>query len=129
VSRYAVDAWAWIEYLDGSQKGQKVKQIVEDRKNQNFTSVITLSEVVSKFVKLKKDPNVAIAAISALSKIVQVDQETAVRAGELHGEIRRSVNDFGLGDAYVLALAKKENLKILTGDPHFKDFKKTVFVN
>ncbi len=128
MTKYAIDAWAWIEYFDGSEKGLKIKAIIEAGENQNFTSAINVSEVMSRFVRKDKDTNSALAAIRTLSKIVPVDEEVAVMAGRLHGEIRKKIRDFGMGDACVLALARKENAKVLTGDLHFKDLKETILI-
>ncbi len=126
--KYAVDSWAWIEYLDGSEIGLKIKPLLENQIDQKFTSVMTVSEIISWCVRKSKDIDVAIATLQGLSTIVPVGQEDAIMAGRLHGEIRKKIRDFGLGDAHVLALARKENAKILTGDLHFKDFKETILI-
>jgi len=36
--------------------------------------------------------------------------------------------DFGLADAIIAASARSRNMKVLTGDPHFKDFKDAVML-
>lgn len=36
--------------------------------------------------------------------------------------------DFGLADAIILASARSRNMKVLTGDPHFKNFKDAVML-
>jgi predicted nucleic acid-binding protein len=53
------------------------------------------------------------------STIVEADGELSYEAGILHAEIRRTIRDFGLADAYVLATARRLGAKVLTGDPHF----------
>ena len=46
-----------------------------------------------------------------------VDGELSREAGVLHSEVRGARRDFGLAEAYVLAVARRSGSKILTGDP------------
>jgi len=62
------------------------------------------------------------------SQIVDVDEELSLQAGLLHFEMRKTVKDFGLADAYVLATARKLKSKVLTGDAHFKSVKEAVLI-
>ncbi len=128
-NKFVVDSWAWIEYFDGSEAGGKIRKYIEDEKNAVFTSSVTVAEVVSKFLRKRMDPHQAFNGINIMSKIIPADAELAVFSGELHAEIKQSVRDFGLADSFVLATAKKQNAKILTGDPHFKGFKEAVLFN
>jgi len=52
----------------------------------------------------------------------------SIAAGKLHAEMRKHIKDFGLSDAFILALAKTTNSKILTGDRHFKNVKEALFI-
>ena len=49
-------------------------------------------------------------------------------AGLLHCEMRKSLQDFGVADAYVLAAARKLKAKVLTGDLAFKNVKDAVLI-
>jgi predicted nucleic acid-binding protein len=49
--------------------------------------------------------------------------EIAKLAGEMDVERRKTVRGWGLSDSIVLATAKKENAKVVTGDKHFADLK------
>jgi len=40
--RYVIDAYAWIEYLRGSEKGEHVKKILE-MDNEVYTCSVTLA--------------------------------------------------------------------------------------
>jgi len=123
-----VDAYAWIEYLDGSSKGARVRDILEDPHNTCVTSVVTLAEVVSKFIRRGRDPKPALKALEDNSILQVVDAVLARLAGEIHGELRRKVPDFGLGDAFVLSTARNRGSKVLTGDPHFRTVPEAVMV-
>ena len=121
MNSYVVDAWAWIEYLIGSEKGSKVKDILEDESNEIHTCAVTLAEVISKVVREGKDHEVAYSLLLSNSQIIDATEELSKSAGLIHAEMRRNEKDFGLADSYVLATAKKLRSKILTGDPHFKN--------
>jgi len=121
-----VDAYAWIEYLDGTARGAKVRDLLEDARNTVTTSTVTLAEVLSKFIRNHRDPMLALKAIEDNSALEPVDTGLAKLAGELHAEQRKKISDFGLADAFVLATARKKSAKILTGDPHFKTIPEAV---
>ncbi len=128
MTRYVVDAYAWIEYLDGSEKGKNVARIIEDSQNEVFTSSATLAEVTAKFLRTNKDVKIALTVINSISNVINITQELGFMAGHLHFEAKKKVKDFGMLDAFVAATAKKLNAKILTGDDDFKHFKEAVFI-
>ena len=123
-----MDTYAWIEYLDGSPKGARVRDIVEDSDNSIITSPITIAEISSKYIRMKRDPTRALVELQNNSSIPPVDFKTARSAGEIHAEQRKTQKDFPLADAFVAAAARIEHSKILTGDPHFKGFPEAIMV-
>ena len=127
MTKYVVDAYAWIEYLDGSDAGCKVSEILENN-SEIFTCAVTLGEVVSKVARMGKDAKVAYDVLMGNSQLVVVDEELSLEAGLLHCEMRKTAKDFGLADAYVLATARRLESKILTGDPHFKLLKEAIMI-
>lgn len=124
--KFLVDSYAWVEYLDGTQSGQKVKEILQ--KGEIYTLNLVLSEVISRMKRLKLDAEIAYKALILNSKILQLSPEIAKEAGLLHAEIREKIKHFGLVDALLLALARRLKAKILTGDQHFKGFKEAVLI-
>ena len=126
--KYVIDAYAWIEYFIESNKGKKVKEIVESEDNEIFVSVITIAEVSSIGVRENRDVELGNKIILGLSSIYFINLELAKEAGILHAEIRKKIKDFGLADAFVLLTARKLGAKIVTGDPHFKGFKEAILI-
>jgi len=124
---YVVDAYAWVEYLRGSDKGERVKKILEGD-NEVYTCSVTLAEVISKVVRSGLSQDIAYQAITLNSRVIGVDAELSKEAGILHAEVRNKVRDFSLADAYVLACSKRLRAKILTGDPHFKDMPESIII-
>jgi len=105
-----------------------IGNLIESPKHEILTLSVTLAEVVSKFLRSGKDSQVAVTAMSRNSTVVPVTAELAVLAGELHAEARKKQKDFGLADAFILATAKTRISRILTGDPHFKDYREADMV-
>ncbi len=125
MTEYLIDAYAWIEYLEGTEQGEKVKKILKEHKC--FTSAVTLAEVVSKAKRTNTDPEIAFQAITLNSKVLPVNEDTANRAGIIHAEKRKKIKDFGLADSFILAQRAKKQ-KILTGDAHFKGIENVEFM-
>jgi predicted nucleic acid-binding protein len=127
MTKYVIDAYAWIEYLEGSASGRKVAAILEDN-HEIYTCAVTVGEVVSKVARMGKEAKVAFDILVSNSQIISVDEELSFETGLLHCEMRKTSKDFGLADAYLLAAARKLRAKILTGDPHFQEVKEAVMI-
>ena len=123
-----IDAWAWVEYLVGSEFGIKLKEVLDEDRSEVYTCAISLAEVISKVAREGRDVEAAYAMLLSNSQVVNVNEELSKHAGLLHAEMRRTEKDFGLADAYVLATAKKLKSKVLTGDLHFKNVKEAIMI-
>jgi len=128
MTRFVVDSWAWLEYLNGTGSGQKLRNLIDKEGNEVFTSIISYSEVISVAKRKNMDVDIAENALATFSEIVDIDKNMARETALFHGEIRKKINDFGLGDAFVVVTANKLNAKIVTGDPHFKDMKNVLMI-
>ena len=128
MTRFVVDAYTWIEYLEDSEKGRKAAKIIEEDSNAIFTSSATVAEIISKFLRVNKDVRTAINCINSMSNVISVNQEIANLAGHIHFEAKKNNKDFGMLDAFVAATAQKVRAKILTGDPDFKGFKEAIMI-
>ena len=125
--RIVADAYAWAEYLDGTKRGESLKNLIEAGA-EVYTSAVTLAEVVSKAARTERDHEKAYAVLRGNSTIVEADERLSYEAGILHAEMRRTVKDFGLSDAYVLATSRRLSARVLTGDPHFKGLKDAIML-
>ena len=126
--RYVIDAYAWVEYLIGSKSGEKVKSFLEEENSEIYTCAVTVAEVVSKTAREGRDVETAYDILLSNSQVVNVDEEVSKEAGVLHSEMRKTKKDFGLADAYVLAVARRINSRVLTGDFHFRRVKEAVLI-
>ena len=125
--KYLVDAYAWIEYLEGSNKGVKVSEIL-NADNEIIILPMTIAEVVSKIKRKGSNSELAYNVIISKSKIIELTPRIAKQAGLLHAEMRKKYEQFGIVDATIIETAKSINAKIITGDPHLKDFKETIIL-
>ncbi|MBD3164810.1 PIN domain-containing protein [Candidatus Woesearchaeota archaeon] len=55
--------------------------------------------------------------------LIPIEPETALNAARIN-----SKKKIGLGDSLILACAKAHNLKLVTGDPHFKKEKQVTYL-
>jgi len=126
--KYVIDAYAWIEYLIGSKDGEKVKSILEDENNEIYTCAVTVAEVISKTAREGGNLETAYDIITSNSQVINIDEEISKETGVLHSEMRKTKRDFGLADAYVLAIARRIKSKVLTGDLHFKGVREAILI-
>ena len=128
MTRFVVDAYAWIEYLEGSEKGKKVSEIIMNNSNEIITSSATVAEVLGKVLRRNQDIKIALNHINNLSTVYNVSQEIGILSAQIHFEVKKKIKEFGMLDAFVAATAKKIDAKILTGDNDFRNFKEAVMI-
>ena len=130
-----IDSWAWIEYFSGSKHGQIVKEYIN--KNSIITPNIVLLEIASKYIRegfKEREILKRLLFIIKKSDIIDFDYEIAVEAAKCMLELRKHAKKMnikkkpGIADGLILALAKRLNGKILTGDDHFKNLPETIFI-
>jgi predicted nucleic acid-binding protein len=122
-----LDSFAWMEYFMGTYKGEKVKRFVEDNL-QLYTSPIVIAEIYSKSLRTDGNAQERTDFIMKRCAIVAIDEKIAIEAAKIHAENKVKTPDFGLADAIILASARSRNMKVLTGDPHFKNFNDAVML-
>ncbi len=119
-----IDSWAWIEYFKGSEAGAKARKIIEGDE-ESIVSTINLAEVYQWILRFygEKTADEKIEVIKKRCFVVDVDPEIAIASAMIKHDM-----EFGLGDAIVLATARRENAKVLTGDPDFENLEDAVWL-
>jgi len=123
-----IDTSAWVEYLEGSLKGEKVSQIVQDKNNHLYTLSLIIAETISKIKRKKENAESAFNIISKNTELINIDADMSKEAGLLHSQEKEKNDSFSLADALIATTAKYTNSKILTGDNHFKQFKEAIII-
>lgn len=116
-----LDSFAWMEYFMGTLEGEKVKRFVDDDL-QLYTSPIVIAEIYSKSLRTDGKAEERKDFILKRCAVVLLDENIAVEAAKIHAENKVKTPDFGLADAIILASARSRKIKVLTGNPHFKNF-------
>ncbi|MCD4767886.1 MAG: PIN domain-containing protein [Methanosarcinales archaeon] len=122
-----LDSFAWMEYFMGTQEGEKVRRFVDDDM-QLYTSPIVIAEIYSKSLRTDGNAEERKDFIVKRCALIVLDEIIAVEAAKIHAEKKIKTPDFGLADALILASARNRKIKVVTGDPHFKDFKDAVMM-
>ncbi|MFB6180557.1 MAG: type II toxin-antitoxin system VapC family toxin [Candidatus Nanohalobium sp.] len=116
-----LDTWAWIEFYDGTEIGQKIYSLIQGEEKL-FTSEVTIAELSDNYhlgnFQTDHTWQQVRGFIETNSEVLKIDSEIASKAGKIKAEERKNKPDFGLMDALILATARKKDLKLLTGDPH-----------
>ena len=125
---YIIDTYAWIEYFIGSKKGEVLKKLFSDEKNNFFTIACSLAEIRSWALMNDEDFDKLYKIMQANSTIIDVTQNNWIETGRERFKQRRSQKDFGMIDAILLVKQKESNSKLITGDKHFKIMKDVIFL-
>ncbi|MGD6853230.1 MAG: PIN domain-containing protein [Candidatus Bathyarchaeia archaeon] len=130
---YVIDTYAWIEYFKASKMGNYAQEYIESE--HAVTPTIVVSEVSR---RLQKDIELGnetpegrlqrLEFIRSTSRIVELDFETAVEAGELSEALRKQAEGWGLVDSIILCIARNLDGKVVTGDEHFRKVDDVVFI-
>lgn len=135
MAKIVIDAYAWIELFVGSEKGLKVKAILESA-DEVYTPGTVLAEIARKYLREGADDktiDARLEVIASASNIAHVDVGIALEAARCYIELltcakKSKLSTPSLFDAIVLATGRLLRSKIVTGDKHFKNFSETVWV-
>ncbi|MBS3148364.1 PIN domain-containing protein [Candidatus Woesearchaeota archaeon] len=122
-----IDSSAWIEYLTDAACASAVEQYLA--KEDCTTLSVTLAEVLAKTLKIGGNPNLIHRAIKNLSLIEPVSEQLSVESASIYFERRKTHHKFTLSDAFILAFARMNHVKILTKDTDFAGLKEAVIVH
>ena len=133
--KIVIDSYAWIEIFSGTQKGRRALAAIEEA-DEVLTPDIVLSEVARKYMREGADENKAmerLETISETSEILGIDAATAVESAKMYLLLEKNAKEKSLTkpslfDGIVLAFARVNQARVLTGDQHFKDLEDTLWL-
>jgi len=125
---YIIDTYGWIEYIDGSKRGEIVKKILEDNKNKIITLECCIAEVRIFCLKKNIDFDRVLHLIKTNSYIFPILLDTWLNAAKIKVELRKNRPGFGIIDAILVAKQQENKAKIISGDPSFKGLKNIVYI-
>lgn len=123
-----LDTSAWIEFFQGSEKGDLVKEYLV--KEDVYTCETSFAEIMNWCLKsnLSEKAEEYIEGIKKGSKIISLDEDIILLAGKLNFEMKKSVKNLGMMDSFILAASLSYNLRIVTKDNHFKELENVVII-
>jgi predicted nucleic acid-binding protein len=116
------DSFAWVEYFAGTERGTKVKKIVDDSET-IYTPAICLTEIKAKYLREDRDPTERLKFISSRSIILPIDKDIALKAGEVKINFKLHATD-----ALIYACGILKKCEVVTGDPHFERLEGALFI-
>ena len=130
-----IDSWAWVEILKLSEAGKAAKGEVE-RAEDVLTPAIVLAELARKYIREGADQLTVrrwLQGIAEATEVYGIDTELAMMSALASIELaekskKEKLEPPGLGDALVLATARANRARVLTGDLHFKGLQETVWL-
>ena len=120
-SRYVLDSFALLAYLEGEAGAQAVEEILEACRAgdaESWLSVVNLGEVLYITEREQGLPAAqkAIATVDQLPvRVMEADRARTFAAA--HVKARHAVS---YADAFAVALAQEVGGRVVTGDPEFK---------
>ncbi len=122
-----VDSYAWVEFLSGGSRGPYVRTFFESPQTL-ITPDIVLAEVARVLGRAglsNQEIEGHLRSIGALSSVLPVDVRISLEAIPSDLELRQRakaerLEPPGLADALILACARVNGARVLTGDRHFR---------
>ena len=120
-----VDSFVWLEILRGSKKGKIALEII-NKSDRVFTSVLNLYELRHQIEQIadQETSNEYIRAIKSHTKVIVIDEKIALEGALIKHEYKK----MGVLNCLILATARINDLKILTGDETFKGIDGAIIV-
>ncbi|MEK6842982.1 MAG: PIN domain-containing protein [Candidatus Micrarchaeota archaeon] len=118
-----IDSSAWIEYIKGSERGEKVRGIADS--GSVFTIGIILSEVAKwcEIHNIDADANTR-EILEICTDLLEPSLDAWIDAGKLNAQINRGEKNknkrIGLVDCIIATTAFENQLRIITLDSHFE---------
>lgn len=126
---HVFDTHAWVDYLAGSRGAKKVAEFLDKPSGQLVTPATAVAELTERLLREGIDQSKiqqVIKFIGSKTEIYPCDERVAYRAGELNFAQKKKAKDWGMLDSLNYAVANVLGCIFVTGDPHFKDFRKDV---
>ena len=126
---YLFDTYAWVEYFLGSEKGVKVRKIVDNYKHTLSTPDNCIAEIKSWCLLNNKDFSKSFNIVKVNSNIEPISTNNWIESANIRHEKRKQMKNFELMDSIIIAKQQEIDGKIITGDQHFKNLKNIEFLS
>lgn len=125
---YIIDTYAWVEYINGSNKALMLKRLFEDLNNKFITMECCIAELAGFCLKKNINFNKIFELVRTNSIILPVLTKNWIESAKIKFELRKNIPNFGLIDSILISKQKELKGKIISGDPHFKNINSVVYI-
>ncbi|MBI5393533.1 PIN domain-containing protein [Candidatus Woesearchaeota archaeon] len=122
--KFILDTFAWIELFNGTEKGKKVFEIINN--NSCASSVLIFFELSDKCSRDNLDFQLYKKYILTKAGIIPISINLADNVGKNKLFLRKINANISLADAIHYTTAIDNNAIFITGDPDFKDIKENI---
>ena len=127
------DTYAWIEYFRGTDKGMKVRLLLEKG---GYTPTIVLAEIARKYMRegvTLEEIKKRLQYINVKTWIVPIDLDISLKAAETYLDLleyakKNKLRTPSLADAIVYAIAIILDEELVTGDKLFENLPNVIYL-
>lgn len=127
-TRILYDTSALIEFFLASLNGERVKELFLSEEIENLIPSVVFTELVGKLKRSNKNPTKFVSLLEENSTVVELDLETAKKAGEIYAILKPNEANISSIDCIIIAHAELADANIITKDHHFKNYKKSIIL-
>ena len=128
MTRYIVDAYAWIEYFRGSPKAQEFRKLLMNSENNFITCDCTVAEIRLWAIRVNQDFNELFRVVQSNSSLSPITLHDWLNAAIARQKMRKTRERFGLIDALLLVKQREFKCRLISGDVHFNDLPAVIFL-
>ena len=124
---FILDSYALLAYLGDEQGRERVEELLRQAKSKHiqlYLCTINLGELL--YITERKRGLTSAQKVQALIETLPITLVEASRNLVLDAAHIKANYPISYADAFVAALAKRENATVLTGDPEFKTLTGTI---
>jgi predicted nucleic acid-binding protein len=128
MSNVVIDSSAWVEYFEGTARGEKVRKILARAREFPLTTGMIAAEVIARFIRFGKPADLVRTAMQTQASLVPFDIALAEKTAAVYVQQRKTRHKFGLADAHVLATAQLHSAKVVTCDFDFAGIRDAIVI-
>jgi predicted nucleic acid-binding protein len=117
-----LDSWAWMELFTQGKGAGRVMEVLDESPTIH-TCPVVVAEVYTNVARRADEATARKVTARVLDDAIHATSASAIFLAQ-----RRKSRSFPLSDGFVLAAAKAEGLRVLSGDPHFRGLPEVEFL-
>lgn len=130
---YVIDTYAWVEYFAATRAGKIAREYIEG--GFGATPTIVFAELKRKLLREIEKGNETREGMSRRLEFIEIstaieglDIGTASESAEIDVHMKSKVKGWGMADSVILATARLNNAKVVTGDNHFRGLPDAIMI-